>query len=254
MDAAGISAMLDEVKKDFKDFVKIFVDSMQSEIREVRKENGDLRLQLELSRNEIDSLKNSHYQYELSQKRISEENVASIQTVDDKIRRLDDISRQNNLRFEGLDDIPDETFERSQVKIEKLIKDTLMLDIAVNSSQRIGKFDSTRPRTVLVRFSSFGDRQACLRASSKLKGTSVYINEDLSRETLSIRKSKLGELKELRDQGFIAFFRGTEIVCRKKAQINSTEAVNSSDTVSSKASKTRGKKQNTTKSVRQTRK
>jgi len=38
------------------------------------------------------------------------------------------------------------------------------------------------------------------------------MNEDLSRETLEIRKSKLGQLKELKKQGFIAFFRGGEII------------------------------------------
>ena len=46
----------------------------------------------------------------------------------------------------------------------------------------------------------------CLKSAPKLKGTKIFINEDLSRATLDIRRRKLDELKERRAQGYIAYF------------------------------------------------
>ena len=40
-----------------------------------------------------------------------------------------------------------------------------------------------RPKTVLVKLSSFQERMECVRAAPRLKGTNVYINEDVSRAT-----------------------------------------------------------------------
>ena len=56
----------------------------------------------------------------------------------------------------------------------------------------------------------------CLKSAPKLKGTKIFINEDLSRATLDIRRRKLDELKEIRAQGYIAYFRGINIITKAK--------------------------------------
>ena len=56
----------------------------------------------------------------------------------------------------------------------------------------------------------------CFKASKELKGTYIYLSEDVSKATLDIRKQKLGALKEKRDQGLIAYFSGVEIISKPR--------------------------------------
>ena len=56
----------------------------------------------------------------------------------------------------------------------------------------------------------------CLKSAPKLKGTKIFINEDLSRAALDIRRRKLDELKEKRAQGYIAYFSGINIITKAK--------------------------------------
>ena len=45
-----------------------------------------------------------------------------------------------------------------------------------------------------------------------LKGTNIFLNEDVSLATQSIRNAKMGELQAARQRGLIAYFSGTKLV------------------------------------------
>ena len=62
-----------------------------------------------------------------------------------------------------------------------------------------------------------------LRKAPKLKGTNIFINEDVCKATMEIRKTKLKELKEKREQGFIAYFSGADLITKERG-IKQTEA------------------------------
>lgn len=66
--------------------------------------------------------------------------------------------------------------------------------------------------------SKVSHRQECLKSASKLKGTDIYLNEDVCKATLDIRRGKLDELKLKRRQGFIAYFSGTNIIVKERRE------------------------------------
>ena len=78
--------------------------------------------------------------------------------------------------------------------------------------------DTRRPhtRTIIARLSRQSDRNTVLRNSWKLKQTGLWINEDLSDETVKIRKQQQPQLKAARDAGKKAYFRGTKLIITDK--------------------------------------
>ena len=70
------------------------------------------------------------------------------------------------------------------------------------------------------------DKAACLRSRAKLKGTNVYVIEDVSYATQRIRKSLLPELKRKWDEGYIAYFPGIRIKARLRQRNNRNLSVN----------------------------
>ena len=69
-----------------------------------------------------------------------------------------------------------------------------------------------------------------------MKGTNIYVNEDVWKATLDIRKSKTGELKERKKkQGYIAYFSGSKLITKTRYESKASksmfdEATTSQDT------------------------
>ena len=76
--------------------------------------------------------------------------------------------------------------------------------------------NDSKPRPVMVRLQTYSQRQEILRSTLKLKGSNIYFNEDVSKATSDIRKSKLQELKEKRSRGLIAYFSGNKIITKTR--------------------------------------
>jgi hypothetical protein len=105
------------------------------------------------------------------------------------------------------------------------MKTKLQVEVQLDGANRVGSSGTRdRPRPIIVRFRTFTDRQKCMKATSKLKGSNIYINEDVSKATSEIRKAKMDELKEKRRQGYIAYFSGVDIVCKPRPVTSSVEA------------------------------
>ena len=70
--------------------------------------------------------------------------------------------------------------------------------------------------------SSYEHRTSCLKNSAKLKGTDIFLNEDVSPATQIISNSKMRELQAARQRGLIAYFSGTKLVTRPKRSTHSS--------------------------------
>ena len=68
----------------------------------------------------------------------------------------------------------------------------------ISTCHRIGNKTPSRNRPIIVKLSSQDDRNKCLRNTPKLKGTNIVINEDVSKATQEIRRTKMPELMEKR--------------------------------------------------------
>lgn len=225
--------MLDIQQQTYKDAMEIIMKDLTSRIRQVESRNTELLHSLEFTQKEVEELKTNNktlieevttLKKELSKKSEVDEKIIKLQS---RIDYQEDYSRRNNLRFDGLDETPNETWEETQVMIQQLMRDKLKIGmIQLERAHRVGpKGTSSRPRTVVARFSKFEDRQLALRNSAKLKDTNIFINEDLCESSMMARKSQLPELRRARADGKIAYFNHTKLVIRERTTLTQESTV-----------------------------
>ena len=73
-----------------------------------------------------------------------------------------------------------------------------------------------RPRTVVCKLLNFVDKERIIKNTHRLKGTSYYVNEDFSKETLAYRKELWEKVKALRKEGKIAYLNYKNIIVRER--------------------------------------
>lgn len=216
MDKKTLEIMLDKQLESMKSFMSVLVESVRSEIKDLRNENVELRRSLEFTQKELDDLKGK-----------TNKELKILETVKDenhgeRLRALEDYSRRINLRIDGIPEQRNETDEQVYVKVQKILKDKLDVNSDFSVVHRLGKIASQdRPRTVIVKFNSIQDRNKCIRLKHLLKETNIFLNEDFSKATLEIRKGKMSELREKRSQGYIAYFSGTRIITKTRPATHS---------------------------------
>ena len=131
------------------------------------------------------------------------------------MRDLEDRSRRDNLRVDGLKEIDNETWEKTEEILQQMIRDVLELEgINIERAHRVGNKSNERNarRMIVAKFSSYKDKQTNLSVAKKLKGKDLYINEDYSKETLEIRRENWQTVKRLRSQGAYAYLAYDRIV------------------------------------------
>ena len=124
--------------------------------------------------------------------------------IQHKLIELEDRSRRNNIRIDGIEEEEGETWEISEAKATKVFKEKLgiekeiIIERAHRTKRNYKDKDKKRPRTIVLRLANFKDKNIILKSVNKLKGSDVYINKDFSRETTELRKKLWEEVKQLR--------------------------------------------------------
>ena len=118
----------------------------------------------------------------------------------DRIEKLDQLSRQNNLIFCGIKETKNESTDKEIVEfVNKNIPSTEIKLDEIDCSFRIGKTDedSTKPRPILVKFKSYDTRKKIYKNKKELREnpTKMFINEDLTPKK-SVLFSKVRKLKK----------------------------------------------------------
>nr|XP_037289276.1 uncharacterized protein LOC119182480 [Rhipicephalus microplus] len=109
---------------------------------------------------------------------------------DQRLRELENRSRRNNLLVFGVKEGSPES--ESDLKVS--VVDNIFgkkLNVHVKTIERIHRLGKQRPghiRPVIMRFYDFKEKDAILRNCSKLKGTSISVSNDYSKETVAVRK------------------------------------------------------------------
>ena len=127
----------------------------------------------------------------------------SLKEHKEKLIDLEDRSRRNNLRIDGVVEHVGETWEITEQKVKDIFMNNLNIDkhIEVDRAHRVGEKRENRKRTIVLRLNKFKDKEEIKRCAKKLKGTGIYINDDFSPVTLERRKHLLKTAKDLREQG-----------------------------------------------------
>ena len=190
-------------------------------LEKLNKETVDLKISLETSQ-EIFEKKFQKVNDNLSkQKQKHKEDINELWKDNDqlceRLRDLEDRSRRDNLRIDGIAEVENETWEQTEEILQNLFKEKLQLEnISVERAHRVGNKEKNNKRTIVLKLASFKDKLKIISEARKLKGTNISINEDYSKETLEIRKEKWKEVKELRKNGTYAILVYDKVVTKGK--------------------------------------
>ena len=73
-----------------------------------------------------------------------------------------------------------------------------------------------RSRTIIYKLLSFVDKARILKNSHSLKGTTYYVNEDFSKETLAYRKELWEKVKALSKESKVAYLNYKSIAVKER--------------------------------------
>ena len=68
--------------------------------------------------------------------------------------------------------------------------------------------------TIILSLANFKDKSIIFKNVNKLKGSDVYINEDISRETTELRKTLRDEVNQLSSEGKSAYLNYRSMITR----------------------------------------
>nr|XP_047144771.1 uncharacterized protein MAL8P1.12-like [Hydra vulgaris] len=144
-----------------------------------------------------------------------------------KLREVEDRSRRNNLRVDGLKENKNESWSDSEAKVLKLFEETLGLKgIKIERAHRTGSRDNKKVRSIVLKLLNYKDKENILKNCRKLKEENIYVNEGYCVETMLIRKELRAGMKKGREAGMFAYISYDKLVVRewsRKATDNNSD-------------------------------
>lgn len=220
-----ISKILDIQSKAYNEATTLLFSSLTKRLDDQYKLINDLRVSLEYTQAELKDTKDTNNLLKsdlLDCKKKMENYLGTISNMQLKLDSLEDYSRRNNIKINGIDEEPGENNEILEVKVKKLFTDKLGVDgITINSIHRLPNKQSndtrhSSPRTIIAQFSSIKERDRTMRNTWKLKDSNIYINDDVCENTAKTRKNLIPQLKDAKAAGKIAFFQGNKLIIRDR--------------------------------------
>ena len=104
-----------------------------------------------------------------------------------------------NRKIDGLKEVENETWGQTKQILKSMISENLEIeDVNTERAHQVGNTNNTLPRTAITKPSSI--KVLCSFCCQKVQRTK-NISEDLSKETLDIRKEKWKSVKSFGSQG-----------------------------------------------------
>lgn len=117
-----------------------------------------------------------------------------------------------------------ETWEQTTQSVHKLLSEKMDLPaMSIERAHRVGRPSADRPRNIVVSFNRLADRETTMRSSRKLKGSGIYINDDLCAASQQKKKEQMPMLREARARGKIAYFKHTRLIIRDRQTFESAD-------------------------------
>ena len=173
-------------------------------INEIRSKSDDLTLSLETSQS-IWEKENKKLKEEL--KNLRNDLNEKDDYLKNKLRILEDRSRRNNIRVEGIPVSENEVWEVTEEKLRNVIKEELGIEsVDFERAHRVKRNAdnnddmSSKLPTIVAKLLHYKDKQDILHEAKTRKIRRYYFKEDFSKETLEIRKRLWDEVVRLREE------------------------------------------------------
>ena len=167
--------------------------------------------------NEINNLKTKCKTIQTNEAAVKDLNK-NVNDLKNKIIELENRSRRNNLRLDGIPENVNETWNDCELKIKRLLKETLDIneDIEIERAHRTGKQHAEKPRTIVFKLLRYKDKDLILKNGNRLKGSGIFVYEDFAKETVEKRKQLWEEVKKHRRAGKYAVLQYDKVVVKDR--------------------------------------
>ena len=103
----------------------------------------------------------------------------------DKLEYLENQSRRNNIRIDGILEEENESWDTTEEKVKQVLAEKLNLEEAlhIERAHRVGRVASgprRRPRTIVCKLRDFKQKEQILKVTRRIKPVGLYVNEDLA--------------------------------------------------------------------------
>ena len=205
-----LAEMLKVQESMFRSLFDSMLGNVTSRIDGIVSTLSDLKSSLEFTQGEVDNLKSVK-----AKAKVIEEELGHVQDQIDfhsgKMEYLENQSRRNNIRIDGIPEDANESWIETETKAIEALSSHLKLpfQVKIERAHRTGKrrnAQPSRPRTIVCRLANWKEKEPILRAARKVKPSGFFVNEDLAAETIQRRKDQMPKLKQAKQAGKIAYF------------------------------------------------
>ena len=197
------------------------MEAVNVRLNKISEEVDEIKKSLEFTQNKFDeelAIVKSNIKKVKSDMKEKTEDLLDPDKVSSEPIELEDRSRRNNLRINGIAEYQNESWHECEEKVLEVIKEKLEIQdpIETDRCHRMGKHKRNRPRTIIFKLNKFKDKQKILRNAINLKDTGIFIYEDFCDDTMELRKSLQEQVLEHRRQNKIAYLNYRSIVVRHR--------------------------------------
>ena len=207
-----VKELLSVQESNMKSFFVAYMNSTNSKIDNLIKVVQDLKTSLEYTQAQVEDLKKINCKERLQN---FQNNVCSLF---DKVDDIENRSRRNNLRYEGIDEETEyrsESWQKSEEKVTQILKDKMNLpvdEIKIERAHRVGARRPGKARAIVVKFLNYKYRERVFKQRRSLKGTRVFVREDYTDRMAEKRKELIPEMLEARKNGKVAYIRYNKFI------------------------------------------
>ena len=177
-----IRKLMQDFKEDMIKTVERKIEVIEGQLHEALVENENLKSEVKRLENELEE----------NQDRTSETKNLIIKQCE-RFNDLDQYSRRNNIRINGVPESGKETAEDTTKRVievlNKNISNLNLIPTDIDISHRLGKQSSQGHRQIIVKFVSRHTRDRVIRGRKAFKSKKVFINEDLTRLNQAVLKA-----------------------------------------------------------------
>ena len=226
---------MDTQEKAFKSAIKILIEDVKSEVKDIRKEIEELKLLVKFMSGKYDDVKekidkadNEINGVYAQIKSINKEMNDGFEDLEWKQECLENQSRCNNIKITGVqEDDTEKTWDDTEMIVKKMIREELGIeeDVKIERANRVGKKHKSRApprpapprhdgsaspssgssRPIIPKIQSWKTKETILKVARKKRPKGIQFMGDFSRRTLERKPSKIPEMLEARKEGKTAF-------------------------------------------------
>ncbi|MPC80140.1 Protein unc-13 C [Portunus trituberculatus] len=228
-DSSMIKALLESQENSYRSAMEVVIKQIREKITKLESNIADITTSLEFNQREMDELKSTIKNHEKeieTNKAIMDKQISvidacksRIESLEERCNYMEDYSRRNNILITGVEERSGgETWEQTMAVVLFLLDDKMQLPgLDLKRAHRVGRRLDARPRPIVVHFSRYSDREAVMRNVRKLKGTNIYINDDLCAASQAVKNAQMPQFKEASARGKIAFFKHTKLIVKESS-------------------------------------